>query len=173
MYLSLHCLAYVSVLPADAATCDLSSDPCPMGQACVATGTQGQLQCHHATVKYVPSYSTKFECQVNRVATDHALQCQNALRCCPARSPQALCETSFCAVQDCKGDPTDFRWNVTNSADSWEQEYGWPPDSMWAESIWPAGQPAFALFQVRLTLYVNSAILAWCWASDHSCCPAT
>ena len=63
------------------------------------------------------------------------------------------CSRRASAVQDCKGDATDFRWNVTHSADSWEQEYGWPADNMWAESIWPAGQPAFALFQVRLPVH--------------------
>lgn len=69
-------------------------------------------------------------------------------------------------MQDCKGDPTDFRWNVTTSADSWEQEYGWPPDSMWAESIWPAGQPAFALFQVRLPVcnISHPCLLLGCWS---------
>ena len=83
-HLSLHCLANVSILPADAPKCDFSMDPCPMGQACVAMGPQGQLRCHQATVKYVPSYSTKFECQVSRVVTGLALRCQEALRCCTA-----------------------------------------------------------------------------------------
>lgn len=37
---------------------------------------------------------------------------------------------------------------VTDGAREWEQAAGWPPDPLWTESNWPAGQPCLLLYQV-------------------------
>lgn len=37
-------------------------------------------------------------------------------------------------------------WQLTDAADAWNQQYGWPEDPIWTESDWPLGIPDLQLY---------------------------
>lgn len=64
----------------------------------------------------------------------------STVRYIPSYSTSLVCE-------GCKGSatPRGRHWKVTQAANKWEREYGWPPDPLWTESNWPFSTPHLEL----------------------------
>eukprot|EP00879_Flechtneria_rotunda_P021871 GHRR01023066.1.p1 GENE.GHRR01023066.1~~GHRR01023066.1.p1 ORF type:complete len:604 (+),score=189.04 GHRR01023066.1:381-2192(+) len=56
-------------------------------------------------------------------------------------------------------DPYQAKWQVTDAADAWHQQYNWPADPMWTESDWPLGVPVLQLY-LHEARAVEMAVLA-------------
>uniref|UniRef100_A0A383VJT7 Nicastrin n=1 Tax=Tetradesmus obliquus TaxID=3088 RepID=A0A383VJT7_TETOB len=93
--------------------CDHWKRRCQEGQVCAGWRSSSDEElmgrCVNATVRYVPSYSTRVSCE--------------------------SCSDYYTA-----------KWQLTDVAEQWSQQYSWPDDPLWAESDWPVGVPDLQLY---------------------------
>eukprot|EP00878_Enallax_costatus_P016016 GHUV01016792.1.p1 GENE.GHUV01016792.1~~GHUV01016792.1.p1 ORF type:complete len:668 (+),score=142.24 GHUV01016792.1:770-2773(+) len=55
-------------------------------------------------------------------------------------------------------------WALSDAADTWNQQYNWPPDPVWAESDWPIGVPDLQLYlresdKVQLAVLISGLLV--------------
>lgn len=146
------------------AGCDFAEQRCEAGAVCVQHRRGADGSCMRATARYVASHSNRLACKARQLSgalgTWHVSRASTAIRLqvalhgrgCRAPDPVYTCVRMHLADMATHGQGCDAdgagQWVETGEADTWERERGWPPDAMWTESNWPAGQPSFVLFQV-------------------------
>lgn len=117
--------------------------------------------CMRATARYAASHSNRLTCKARKLSgpltdlacassstadTDVSWAGLQGARPCYMRVCMRLADMAAHG-QGCDADGAG-QWVETGEADAWERERGWPPDAMWTESNWPAGQPSYVLYQV-------------------------
>ncbi|KAK9832610.1 hypothetical protein WJX81_003488 [Elliptochloris bilobata] len=88
-------------------------------------------------------------------------------RCVNATARYVASHSNRLACQGCGAEGAG-RWVETGEADAWARERDWPPDPMWTESNWPAGEPSFALFQRNSAAVERRALLGGCLLTASS-----
>lgn len=102
-------------------------------------------RCVRATARYVASHSNRLTCRVRSYPMGSARVAAPGAR---GHMSRHAMQTSDAAAQGCSWDAWG-RWEVTEEADAWERDRGWPPDPMWTESNWPGEGQGFTLYQAR------------------------
>ena len=168
------------------AGCDFAEQRCEAGAMCVQHRRGADGSCMRATARYVASHSNRLACKARNVpcvlSAWHVPRASLTVTGCNrhrmggAAGRQPLFYVCVCMQladmaahgQGCDADGTG-QWVETGEADAWERERGWPPDAMWTESNWPAGQPSFVLYQVGAA-YAESPRFGAMHTVASACC---